>query len=68
MQFLPIRKVFRLQNTNLHLIDVEMFKSPTSPQNTSSITENEVTIVEVTTDELTNSLITNSLTNSLTKS
>ena len=60
MQFLrPIRKVFGLQNTNLDLSDVEMFKAPKPPQNTSNVTESgftivEVTIVEVTTDELTN--------------
>ena len=68
MQFLlPIRKVFGLQNTNLALSDVEMFKAPKSPQNTSNVTENEFRIVEVTTGKLTNSL-TNTLMKKLKRS
>ena len=59
--------MFGLQNTNLDLSDVEMFKAPKSPQNTSSVTETEFTIVEVTIVEVTTDELTNSLTNSLMK-
>ena len=53
--------MFGLQNTDLDLSYVEMFKAPKSPQNTSNVTKNEFTIVEVTIDELTNSLTNSSM-------